>query len=176
MTTQHAAPAAIGTKVVSALPQRLITIQSVLPAPTHTGSNRRAMMNLTHFGMGGLFLKTNPAASEIESLCFDANSELGTANAKPTMQRDDTRTGAASFPRHRCAARRPFRPSQRIAQSSVFPMRSRASANAYRRKARRSAGSKSALARCRNRGFARDGWTRHRSGSGEATWVAIHLR
>ena len=61
--TQQAAPARIGTSVMSALPQARMTIHKVRPAPMHTGSSRIATMNLAHFGTGAEFRNQNSEAS-----------------------------------------------------------------------------------------------------------------
>ena len=50
ITSQQAAPASIGTQVVSALPQRWTTSHSAFAAPAQTGSNVMAIISLTHFG------------------------------------------------------------------------------------------------------------------------------
>src|SRR5450756_193647 len=52
ITIQQAAPARSGTQTVSAPCRACSTGHNARAAPAQTGSNRRAMMNLIHFGTG----------------------------------------------------------------------------------------------------------------------------
>jgi hypothetical protein len=62
ITTQHAAPAKNGTQVVSAPPQRVMTIHNAFAAPAQTGSSRMAIMNLIHFGTRECYPQTSQIA------------------------------------------------------------------------------------------------------------------
>src|SRR5258708_38717009 len=73
-TIQQAAPASMGTQVVSMSPVLLSTRASALLAPPQAGRSRSATMNLAHFGTAHFENRRAP--------CKDQNEMTGTFMAR----------------------------------------------------------------------------------------------